>query len=129
MAKDDLTGIGELQALLGRGTKFRGKLTFEGRIRIDGEPGVEYVTEFIGTREGYDARTEPVPDGNGLPVTRRYSGDIGTVLATAPGLEPTYTFVGDEIYVRARIRSTRPVDNPVHAGEVQMAWVQPVSLR
>lgn len=27
---------GELNALLGRGTRFEGKLTFEGRVRIDG---------------------------------------------------------------------------------------------
>ena len=32
----DLTGIGELQALLGRGTEFVGKLVFQGRVRIDG---------------------------------------------------------------------------------------------
>ena len=37
MADKDLTGIGELQALLGQGTCFVGKLTFEGRLRIDGE--------------------------------------------------------------------------------------------
>ena len=32
----DLTGLGELQALLGRGTRFQGLLTFEGRVRVDG---------------------------------------------------------------------------------------------
>lgn len=32
----DLSGIGEIQALLGRGTQYEGKLTFEGRVRIDG---------------------------------------------------------------------------------------------
>lgn len=32
----DLAGLGELHALLGRGTRFRGTLTFEGRVRIDG---------------------------------------------------------------------------------------------
>ena len=36
MPDKDLTGIKELQALLGRGTEFEGKLRFEGRIRIDG---------------------------------------------------------------------------------------------
>jgi cytoskeletal protein CcmA (bactofilin family) len=36
MSEQDLTGIGELQALLGQGARFEGKLTFEGRIRIDG---------------------------------------------------------------------------------------------
>ena len=33
---EDLTGIGELQALLGEGAEFQGKLVFEGRVRIDG---------------------------------------------------------------------------------------------
>jgi cytoskeletal protein CcmA (bactofilin family) len=37
MSQKDLTGIGELRALLGRGTQFEGKLFFEGRVRIDGE--------------------------------------------------------------------------------------------
>ncbi len=36
MAERDPTGVKELQALLGRGTEFEGKLTFEGRVRIDG---------------------------------------------------------------------------------------------
>lgn len=33
----DVTGMKELQALLGSGTEFEGKLTFEGRVRIDGK--------------------------------------------------------------------------------------------
>ncbi len=37
MAEKDLTGLTELQALLGRGTEFEGQLTFEGRVRIDGK--------------------------------------------------------------------------------------------
>ncbi len=36
MAQKDLTGLGEINALLGRGTEYEGKLTFEGRVRIDG---------------------------------------------------------------------------------------------
>jgi cytoskeletal protein CcmA (bactofilin family) len=36
MADRDSTGTKELQALLGRGTEFEGKLTFEGRVRVDG---------------------------------------------------------------------------------------------
>jgi len=47
MDKDDLTGIGELQALLGRGTKFQGKLIFEGRIRIDGEFSGEVFSQDV----------------------------------------------------------------------------------
>ncbi|MGE0784549.1 MAG: polymer-forming cytoskeletal protein [Sandaracinaceae bacterium] len=36
MAQKDLTGLGEIQALLGRGSEFEGVLAFEGRVRIDG---------------------------------------------------------------------------------------------
>ena len=35
-SENDLTGLGELTALLGKGTEFDGKLFFEGRVRIDG---------------------------------------------------------------------------------------------
>lgn len=36
MAPKDLTGLGEIHALLGRGTEFEGTLAFEGRVRVDG---------------------------------------------------------------------------------------------
>lgn len=36
MAERESTQIGEIQALLGRGTRFKGTLAFEGRARIDG---------------------------------------------------------------------------------------------
>lgn len=36
MPDKDLTGLGEINALLGRGTEYEGKLTFEGRVRVDG---------------------------------------------------------------------------------------------
>ncbi|HWP37385.1 MAG TPA: hypothetical protein VNL18_07505 [Gemmatimonadales bacterium] len=99
------------------------------RLVIAGDSGVDYVTEFVGTRAGFDARAEDVAEVEGLPVTRRYKLDIGAVLSTVEGLEPAYQFRGDELYVRARIRSTRPVAHPVRAGEVERAWVQPVVVR
>lgn len=36
MSDRDLTGVGELQALLGQGAEFEGTLVFQGRIRIEG---------------------------------------------------------------------------------------------
>ncbi len=36
MVQKDLSGLGEINALLGRGTEFEGVLAFEGRVRIDG---------------------------------------------------------------------------------------------
>jgi cytoskeletal protein CcmA (bactofilin family) len=38
---------GELNALLGRGTRFEGKLTFEGRVRIDGHFAGEVFSEGV----------------------------------------------------------------------------------
>jgi hypothetical protein len=87
-------------------------ITFDGKtfeIRIKEEPGVDYVTEFIGTSEG--------------------KGDVGTpgqmlfITNTNPA---TYTLDGDELYVRARIRSTRPHPRPYAEGDLEMAWVQPI---
>ncbi|MDH5674469.1 MAG: polymer-forming cytoskeletal protein [Myxococcales bacterium] len=46
-ATEDLTGIGELQALLGRGAGFEGKLSFEGRVRIDGQLRGEVFSDGI----------------------------------------------------------------------------------
>lgn len=48
MASKDLTPApGEIAALLGRGTKFRGKLVFEGRVRVDGAFEGEVHTEGV----------------------------------------------------------------------------------
>jgi len=97
------------------------------RLRIKPKRGFPHVTEFIGTRRGCDLAGEPVlgPDGKPLRVTRRYSPDIGHVLAEAKGIAPTYTFDGDELYVRARIISSKPKDNPYERGDVEVAWTQP----
>jgi hypothetical protein len=98
-------------------------------LHIVGEPDVTYVTQFVGTRKGFDSEVRELPAVDGLPVTHLYSSDIGTVLAEQTGLDPAYTFAGDEIYVRARVTSSKPVENPVHTGDVAMAWVQPVVVR
>ena len=48
------------------------------------------------------------------------------MLATVIGTSPSYTMRGDELYVRARVVSTRPKGNPSYQGEMEMAWTQPV---
>jgi predicted metal-dependent phosphoesterase TrpH len=97
-------------------------------IDIEGEPGVTYTTQFVGTRTSFDRTAESGqrPTGTVAPVTRYYSGDIGTVLAEVPGLQPVYTFRGDEIYVRAKVVSSKAKRNPYAAGELEVAWTQPV---
>jgi hypothetical protein len=98
------------------------------RLTIAPEPGVTYTTRFIGTRRGYDAASEPVtlPEDEAAVVTRRYSDDVGEVLAEVDGLTPSYTFTGDELYVRAKVISSKPKTNPYREGEYEVAWTQPV---
>ena len=97
-------------------------------LDIDGEAGVTYTTQFIGTRKGFDPQNEPVraPNGEALRVTHRYSADIGAVLAEVKGLTAEYTLQGDEIYVRAKIISSRLKANPGVKGEWEAAWTQPL---
>ena len=95
-------------------------------LAIRAAPGVTYTTQFVGTRRGWDTSSVAVRDSAGRPLTRRYSRDVGAVLAEARGTSPSYTLRGDELYVRARVVSSRPKANGSYAGEVEMAWTQPV---
>lgn len=94
---------------------------------IDQEPGVTYTTQFIGTRRGFDPASKAVLGTNGQPlaVTRTYSKDIGIMLAEVPGLTPSFQLKGDELYVRAKVISSKPSPNPLRSDEVESAWVQP----
>lgn len=78
------------------------------KIEIVEEPGVQYVTEFLGTRMK-DGKPE-------IP---------GQVLAITNSNPATYTYEGDELYVRARITSTKKHPRPYAPGDYEMAWVQP----
>jgi hypothetical protein len=73
-------------------------------VEIDAEPGVEYTTEFVGTRRG---------------------GGAGEVLATVRGPLATYRLRGDELYVRARVTSSRLKPNGYAPGERERAWTEP----
>lgn len=106
-------------------------VAFDGRelsIRIRPEKGVTYTTYFIGTRRGYDPTATPVTNEMGKPlaVTMRYSDDIGMVLSKVEGVSARYVLRGDEIYVRARVVSSKRKVNPYAEGETETAWVQPV---
>ncbi len=97
-------------------------------IEVDAVPGETYTIEFIGTRRGYDPDSQPVVDENGAKVhaTRRYSPEIGAVLAAVQGTQARYEMTGDEVYVRARVTSSALHPNPGSVGEFQRAWCQPV---
>lgn len=96
-------------------------------VRVQPEDGVEYLIEFIGTRRGFDPSSQPVVDEKGEQVitTRRYSDDIGRVLKSVSATSASYDFVPDDLYVRARVTSTKKHPNPSEPGEFERAWIQP----
>jgi hypothetical protein len=97
-------------------------------LAIHGQPGVSYKTQFIGTMKDVSLDSEPRTDKDGreVAVTRVYGPDVGKVLAEVEGVSPSYTLTGRELYVRARVVSSRPHPNPYQKGDVETAWTQPV---
>jgi hypothetical protein len=112
------------------GVTFKTLQVGAGRIALEikAEAGVEYVIDFIGTRKGYDRKTVAVKaaDGSEPRVTRRYSAEVGVVLASAKGTKAEYILKGDELYVRARVTSSKPMQSSPVGGEVEKAWTQPL---
>jgi len=100
-------------------------------VKIAAEPGVTYTTQFIGTRKGFNPDSTEFKSAEGeTPDTasRVYSDDIGVVLHETTENPAVYTFAGDEIYVRAKVISSKPQENPVREGDSEIAWVQPVRV-
>lgn len=96
-------------------------------LKVKPEEGVTYKIEFLGTREDANLEGEPILDDEGKPIraTRRYDEAVGEVFKTVEGTEAAYRFQGDEIYVRARVISSKDHPNPSELGEKERAWTQP----
>lgn len=97
-------------------------------VTVRPDPDATYQIDFIGTKKDFNRDSEPVRDkmGRKLPVTRNYSEDVGAKLKTVDGISASYDFTGEELYVRARITSSRKHPNPSSPGEFERAWTQPV---
>ena len=98
----------------------KGKYSF----RIQPEKGVTYTTWFIGTRKNFKSNND-LAKRNSLKTAQ---AGIGEIFGQSQLLEPSYTFDGDELYVRAEIMSSKKMTNPYVAGEQERAWLQPVRL-
>lgn len=98
------------------------------RLSIGGSADETFVTEFIGTRRGFDPSNEPHRNAAGekLRVTHKYADSIGEVLARSNDRQPAYEFAGDELYVRARVTSSKRKIGGYSTNEFERAWVQPV---
>lgn len=119
---EDLSGDAIINAMLARKFYASSGVTFDGirydaatrTLSLDITPidGVEYSTNFLGTRAGYDA-------------TAKETG-IGEVFATLPGNKVSYVVPEDVLYLRATVTSTRKHPNPSFQDQHEQAWVQPV---
>lgn len=98
-------------------------------VEVEPEERVEYTIRFIGTREGFNPANEPYIDAAGEvreDRTRIYSEDIGKILQESTGSKASFTFTGDELYVRAEVVSSKEKENYFVEGEREVAWLQPV---
>ncbi|MCL5270929.1 MAG: hypothetical protein M1457_10380 [bacterium] len=74
-------------------------------LRIRPEAGVTYRTEFVGQRKG---------------------GQTGQVLAIVDGTDAIYQVIGNELYVRARVTSSKArMTSRGTIAYYEMAWTQP----
>ena len=81
-------------------------------VKIAAEKGLTYTTQFIGTRVAH-----------GIP------GKAGVVLHETTATKAVYEYRGDELYVRAKIISSRMQAHPAAGEEApEYAWTQPVVL-
>lgn len=98
------------------------------RLEVVGEPGVDYLVEFIGTRAGFDSQTHAPFDRAGRPVyaSRVYDPGIGAVLSRVEGRVAEYRFREDDLYVRARVTASARHPDPSRPLEYQRAWTQPI---
>lgn len=100
----------------------------EFKLEIEPDADATFTTTFIGTAADYDDKSTPRTDSSGKAIrsTRKYSDDVGKVLATVKGRNPTYKLTGKELYVRAVVISSTPHTNPSFKGQLKQAWTQPV---
>lgn len=98
-------------------------------VSIQAEKGITYRTQFIATMKDAPLASRPRRDAKGdpLPVTEIYSDEIGKVVAESAEPFASYEFTGAELYVRARITSSKQHPNPYAKGDLEMAWTQPVT--
>jgi hypothetical protein len=104
-------------------------------LHIQPQAGETFVTRFIGTRRSVNLKGKPRLDRDGHVVEttldyRTGSGpQIGEMLHQEPGLNPSYTIMGNELYVRAVVTSSGQPEVPSTEFEFKRAWTQPVGWR
>ncbi len=87
------------------------EIDFDGKsltIEVQPEDGIEYTIQFFGTKKSN-------PDASGV------------LLKEVKGESTSYLLDSDDMYVRAKIISTKLKENPYQIGDTEVAWTQPVT--
>jgi hypothetical protein len=96
-------------------------------VAVQPEPGVDYTIQFLGTRRDFDRRSEELPRGApGMRPQRRYSPEVGAVFAEVKGTTGRFTLRDGDLYVRAKILSSKSKPNASAPEEFECAWTQPL---
>jgi len=85
-------------------------IDFDGKklsVGVQPEEGVTYAIKFFGTK-----RSNPEASG--------------VLLKEEQGEKASYTLEAGDMYVRAKIISSKPKENPYQLGDTEVAWTQPV---
>ena len=98
---------------------FGWSLTAEDLVAVEGE-------RFFEVYNGHPAVNN---EGDDLRPSAERMWDIVLAERLSQGLEVMFGIAtDDELYVRAKVISSRTKENPYRAGEVEVAWTQPVVL-
>ncbi|RIW14617.1 histidinol-phosphatase [Algoriphagus lacus] len=84
--------------------KFDGKSL---KVTVNPETGVTYTIRFFGTK-----KSNP--------------NAAGVLLLETQGTDGSYTLRDDDLYVRAKVVSSKSKENPYRPGDMEEAWIQPV---
>lgn len=85
-------------------------IDFDGEVlsvEVEPEEGITYTIQFFGTKKSNPEAT-------------------GVLLGEEKGEKASYTLETDDMYVRAKIISSKPKENPYQLGDMEVAWTQPV---
>ncbi|WP_215225562.1 CehA/McbA family metallohydrolase domain-containing protein [Echinicola shivajiensis] len=93
------------------GVSFK-RLDFDGKtlsLEVDVEAGVHYTIQFFGTKKSSPEK-------------------YGALLKEVKDASAEYTLQIDDMYVRAKVVSSKPKENPYKPGDTELAWTQPVVM-
>jgi hypothetical protein len=95
------------------GVELKDVLFKEGNLQIEvkAEPGIEYTIQFWGaTKSG------------------KTQDKTGKLLKEIKDTRATYKLRKNDLYVRAKVISSKLKENPFQKGDLETAWTQPVTL-